>query len=287
MSNNLVSLVATGAIFADCDGTIAPDVEKAHGKCMANVVARLSKQAGIEFSSQFFHQVWEAELGKGILNFTKTYVESLDEESSSLFMKEIESAENGENLYEEEYIRFSKEEANAHYFRIRNGLGDLFKQAAQNSIPVAVLSNAKQRVLEATLFAVFFNAALGSDLSAYLTVVMGKDTIEGCGYKAKPSRQAVFCVKDALEKIIQKPISLDNSIFIGDTENDYRSSRAAGVGRTIACDNFRVAANDAQGPDPSGFLVIGNAVNVIDAIGIYAKNRASHRHGPTPKSSGA
>lgn len=287
MSNNLVSLVATGAIFADCDGTIAPNVEKAHGKCMANVIKRLSQQAGIEYSDQFFQQVWEAELGKGILNFTKTYIDSLDEESSALFMSQIGSVENAENLYEEEYIRFSEDEANASYFEIRKGLADLFKQAAQNKIPVAVLSNANQKVLEATLKAVFRYASLGDDLSTYLAVVIGKDTIEGLGYKAKPSRQAVFCVKDALEKIIQKPISLDNSIFMGDTENDYRASRAAGVGRTIACDNFRVAANDAQGPDPSGFLVIGNEVNILDAIGIYAQNRASHRHGPTPKVAGA
>lgn len=286
MSNNLVSLVSTGAILADCDGTIAPNVEKAHGKCMANVIKRLSQEAGIEYSDQFFQQVWEAELGKGILNFTKSYVDSLDEESASLFMQKISSIENAEILYEDEYIRFSQDRENASYFEIRNGLGDLFKQAAKNSIPVAVLSNANQKVLEATLKAVFKYATLGDDLSIYLGVVMGKDQIEALGYKAKPSRQAVYCVKDALEAKIGKPISLDNSIFLGDTENDYKSSRSAGVGRTIACDN-KVAANDVQGPDASGFLVIGHSVYVIDAIDVYAQNRASHRHGPMPKVAGA
>lgn len=284
MSNNLVSLVSTGAIIADCDGTIAPDVEKAHGICMANVIEDLSRKAGIEYSSQFFQHIWDAELGKGILNFTTNYVDSLDEDSTTLFMQEIESVENAENLYEAEYIRFSEEYANASYFQIRNGLGDLFRQAAQNGIPVAVLSNANQKVLEATLQAVFRHASLGEDLSSYLTVVMGKDTVEGLGYKAKPSRKAVYCVKDALEKRIGKSISLDNSIYIGDTENDYRASYAAGVGRTIACDNFQVAANVVRKPDSSGFLVIGNSASVMEAIRIYAINRAAHRHGPIPES---
>ncbi|MDD3021076.1 MAG: HAD family hydrolase [Alphaproteobacteria bacterium] len=279
MSKNLVSLLSTGIIIADCDGTIAPKVEAAHGLCMANVVKDLSEKAGIEYSQSFFDSVWQAELGKGILNFTKQYVEGLDEESASFFMAQIGDLEKAEGLYEEAYIDFSRDVANSKYFEIRKGLAQLFSEAAANKIPVAVISNANQRVLEATLEAVFkLNGT--PEAVKELTVVMGKNTIEGLGFKAKPHSGAVKCAQAAIEASIGKPVSLDNSIGIGDTMNDYLSFRSANVGRILACDNFKVAAEGMDGPDDSGFLTIGTECNVIDAVTRFAGNRDAHHHSP-------
>lgn len=291
MSKNLVSVLATGMIVADCDGTIAPHVESAHGMCMAHVIKDISKKAGVEYSQSFFDRVWKAELGKGIVNFTNQYIASLDQDSAAQFGKAMGKIENAETQYEDTYIAFSRanpEERffgedqpnpNGHYFEVRKGLVHAFQTAANNGIPVAVISNANQRVLEATLAATFKLAGAPETINA-ITIIKGKNTIEAEGYKAKPDRGAIFCAQKAVEEKIGRTVSLDNSIGLGDTDNDYKAFRSAGVGRIIACDNFKQAANEMDGPDSSGFLTIGKDCSVVDAADLFAKNRDSHHHAP-------
>ncbi|OIN85155.1 MAG: hypothetical protein AUJ12_09810 [Alphaproteobacteria bacterium CG1_02_46_17] len=283
MSKNLVSLLSTGIIIADCDGTIAPKVEAAHGLCMATVVKDLSEKAGIEYSQSFFDSVWQAELGKGILNFTKQYVASLDEDSAALFVSQIGSLENAERLYEETYIAFSLHEENESYFDVRKDLDVLFRQAANSNIPVAVISNANQKVLEATLAAVFKRAGAPEAVTECLTVILGKDTIEALGFKAKPSRGAVLCAQQAVENKIGRPVSLDNSIGLGDTKNDDLSFRSGCVGRIIHCKNFNDVADEMVGPDNSGYLIIGKNCSVTAAVGRFAANRDAHHHATAAK----
>lgn len=278
MSNALRNIVAGGAIIADCDGTIAPIVESAHGLCMSNVVKRASENAGIEYSQSFFDEVWASELGKGILNFTKVYHSSLDPESADRFLSEIGSLEAAEGLYEEEYILFSEQPENSSYFEMRKGLKELFEGAAADGLPVAVLSNANQRVLQATLTATFRLAGMG-DYRDYIPVVMGKDAIEGQGFKAKPDRGAVICVQSKLQDQLGRAISLGNSIGLGDTPNDFKAFRAAGVGRILACENERDEGH-LDGPDVSGYLIVGAGVNVVDAVNRFATSPDAHHRAP-------
>lgn len=280
MTNNLVSLVGGGALILDCDGTIAPHVEQVHGMCVAKAIERLSEQAGLGFSQNAYDQLWHQELGKGIFNFITQYINSLDDESRSAFLAVAKDAKNVELQYEEEYIRFSENPENAHIFVMREGLSKVFETAVQNGIPVSVISNANQRVLEATLRASLKGEGLG-DLSSVFTAVVGKDTVEGNGYKAKPDKGAIICVKEITEKALGgRTVSLANSIGFGDTSSDYTAFRQAGIPRIIACDNFFTAANDVTVPDKEGMLKVGLAHDVSAAVERFWQYPSAHHHSP-------
>lgn len=275
MTKTRTELMSDGAHFFDCDGTISPYVEEAHGLCVAGVFERLIHQAGGRYSPELFHSMWEKELGRGINSFARVFLEAIDEKTAQRIRGnmgfpdgEDELYKAIEALYEEEYIRFSKDPQNAGYYMIRPGLAEIFERAASEKVPIAVISNANQRVLEATLTATLqYAGLLKGNLKDIFAVVMGKDTVESLGGSAKPDPSAIYCVRKAVEEVLKRPISLRNSIGWGDTPSDYKAFSKAGIAWIVACDNsVREAANDGIGsPDEAGMLRVlpGQNVSVV------------------------
>lgn len=273
MAHSYTKLMATGAHILDCDGTIAPYVEEAHGKCVANVLARLVHEQKGHFSQTLYDDIWEQELGRGINNFVRVYLDSIDQDVSCKIKKSLGFADGDdglyvkiEDLYEEEYIRFSEDPQNGDYYRIRPGLKNVFEQATIDGIPVGVISNANQRVVEATLKATLKLAGMAEDgnLASIFTAVVGKDTVIASGAQAKPHPSAVYVLVNQMQQAIGKPIAVANSIGWGDTPTDYKAMGKAGLAWIVACNNHFHPANDLGEPDEGGLLRVGPEQDVTE-----------------------
>jgi phosphoglycolate phosphatase-like HAD superfamily hydrolase len=278
---NLTETSGVGMLVFDCDGTILPYVEKVHALCVAKVIKEASERAGIGYTKIIFNELWQQELGKGIQHFFEKYAENLGGIENKLFMAEIGTVANAERLYEDTYIDFAQQSENSRFFRMRNGLLDVFAAAAKAKVPMAVLSNANERVLRQSLRTGLDLAGQGDvDLKDIFAAVVGKDMVKKDGNQAKPHPSSILSVKSRVEEVTGAPVSLPNSIFFGDTLADYNAAKNAGTGRVIACDNTLEESEGMSGPDQDGFVVVGQHHNLCEALALYQTYPTQRHHDP-------
>lgn len=289
MLQRIPGLLHNGAILLDCDGTIAEMAEEAHVDCVGTAVERVVKDAGLQFSRIVYDQIWEQELGKGILNFLEVY-RSTHKSSARL----MPTASEIEAQYEEIYVQFATDVANRGYYRMHRGFVELFKTAAANGVPVAAVSNAKQRVLNATLSACIreegidnpFAVIVGVDaFSARGYAPKGKEDEIGRTYKGTSYDGGIEILQERLEADYRratepsnsasrnppkKIIHAENCIGGEDTAAGLEALLMSNVGRVIFFNNKASERDVIEGPDDRGVIQISPFHSVMDAIRGFA-----------------
>lgn len=224
---DLASMVGpNGALLFDCDGTLSALIERAHKECIKQTVHTVCMENRIPFDFDQFEVLWTQHLGRGILNFLTHFKLSL----GPAYNLNFPDPEIVEALYERNYIgNFAPATANAHFFRVRRGLISVFKAAVHSGTPAICVSNATQRVLEATL------GALG--LRQYFNLIIGIDTVLKHGYQPKPHGGSYLCGIHLLQEQLEREISLTDSIGYEDTLGGITSLWRAGIGKIVMFDN--------------------------------------------------
>lgn len=223
------------AVLLDCDGTVVPYIELLHKKLFQEATIKLHQVIGIPFDEDLFTTVWNANLGAGIEVFFRSYkdnlppedVEKLDDfcPSVSDFQKIISKIVNIRYWDIVERVTVGQEPEKTDYgrfFQIRPGLRELIEAAQSRNIPVAVISNAGQFALEATLKA---SGIKNIDL------VLGKDTVEDAGYEPKPAGGSYLYGCALLG------VNPEDALGVEDTLTGFKSLIDAGVGTTVFCRN--------------------------------------------------
>jgi len=229
----------------------------------------LHNKASISFDNSLFESVWIAGLGKGINNFYTVYRDSIVDTTARTSLDNVcASADVFEGIYEARYIKIADSVANnkkkyvayyGYFFDLRKGVQKLINAANDKSIPVAVISNAQQATLEATLKA---SGVRGVGL------VIGKDTVESAGYAAKPAGGSYLYGCDLLG------VKPENTLGAEDSNTGYASLVDAGVLTTIFCRNashVTVPAVSKDGTDVDPDIILDRDDCMHDAVVNYFK----------------
>lgn len=255
------------ALLIDCDGTIVPQAETIHQNTAQITLQQIHKEYNVAFNRDTFLSVWFAQLGKGMANFYKCYLKKTPTLSSQMINSSLsDSTQYFEDSYEDNYKTYLKSKTPA----IRKGLADLIKEARKNGLKIAAVSNATQSVLEQTI-----NAC---DLPPF-DLILGKDTVERMGYKAKPDGGSYICACDTLG------IKPEQSIGFEDTLSGYSSLVNANVGLRVYCHNdqnedYETTMTATGLPLPHIVLTFGQCCK--NAVTRYILNQHKNHGDPTP-----
>ena len=233
MVNNTLSSHVSGVLL-DCDGTIFPNVEAAHEHCCGVVFSEALHALNISNDTDLISCVWQDQLGKGINNYFNVLIERFAEEfpDSANSINTLDSNEL-EKSYQYKYISLTQKVAShdptltdleQSFFEPRKGFFDLVQGAKSSGIPVAVVSNATQEVLEATLSTL--------DKSVDFDLIIGSDTVVKNGGKIKPSPDPYIQAMDELD------IDPENAFGYEDTKSGLNSLTDAGVRNRVFCNNM-------------------------------------------------
>jgi beta-phosphoglucomutase-like phosphatase (HAD superfamily) len=224
------------ALLIDCDGTFVLNAEDIHKECVASTMRSVHERNGVPFGENHFDHVWQEQLGRGIGNFYLAYTASVPELKSKLTGNPAERAKNFEADYEACY----KSQLHNNLV-IRYGLAPLVKAAKREGLSVAIVSNARQSILEHT----FACCGMGDDLD----LILGSDTVEAAGYKMKPDGGPYIYACQLLNVDPRDTVGFEDSI------SGYKSLVNAGVGFRVYCQNslsdafdLRAAGNDIPQP---------------------------------------
>jgi|GEM_PF-3360099 len=251
------------AFLFDCDGTIFPNVEKAHeaASCdtLRDAVAAHSKNVDYNLMAT----VWEEELGKGIRNFMQAYLDRHAKEFGETLPL---LAEQLEADYEDAYIQMAHRASlptatptEKHFFDVRHGVKEAVAEGRANGVLMVVASNATQRILDVSISAsgIQFDDVIGSDTATAEGKALGFD------WKPKPEGGPFQC---ALHRHNVNP---DNAIGFEDTGSGMQSLQKAGVTNIVRCKNHAIeikvdqilAANDIKTT-----VSVSTRCNLLDAL---------------------
>ncbi len=225
------------AMLIDCDGTIFPYIELAHEAMACRTMAHMARELGQTSDMSLIKEVWHDTLGKGIRNFFATYMD-VHQEKCNENIAALITPETLESHYEAAYIDFASRarlpdatQEQKDFFRVRNGLPELFDWAHQNGIHVIAVSNATQRILETSL----------SASALKFTDIIGSDTVRAAGYGVKPE-PGPYLFATTKHK-------LDPAQCVGmeDTLSGLHSLHYAGVGTIIRCKNLGIEPREELG----------------------------------------
>ena len=227
------------ALLLDCDGTVAINAEDIHKKCVQQTLEKIFADCGKTMpgpdSAFNFDRVWQEQLGKGIANFYNTFIHPLPEHVKLAVSKNCSNSSEFEKTYEDHYCQLVASGTSG--IQIRPGMKELIQKAKDEGITVMVVSNAKERVLRATLAA--FNLHDGKDEFTFgkLDKIIGIDNIQTAGYEPKPAAGAYLYAMREVEKITGVPCVAENCIGVEDSGTGYASLKAAGIGTIVYCQN--------------------------------------------------
>ena len=218
-------MAISGFLF-DCDGTIFPKVEQSHRAASINAIKTFYLQQNLQFDGQAANKIWSDVLGGGILNFLQTYINRTEN-----FPTNIMTAEELEYDYERSFLdlvrRVNTGEANdteKDFFAVRKGFLPTIQNAYQTSVPVGVISNASQRILEAT-------GSTVPEINQIAGLILGSDTVVAAGGQMKPAPDPF---KQGGEHF---GIDLADAVGYEDSGSGLLSLHHAGVGHIVFCDN--------------------------------------------------
>lgn len=209
-----------GYLF-DCDGSVVKNAELIHGKSVKLTLQDIFRKAGLDLPDDYFENTWVEQLGKGIANFYDTFAGGLDTAHQALVHQFSGHAAGFEQQYEQHYCDWARSgEAG---LIVRKGLGSIVTMANDTNAPFAIISNAKQAVLNATVES--------SKIEGQIALVAGKDTVEAAGYKAKPEAGSYLYGCDTLGLDPARCLGLEDNV------SGLTSLVRAGVGTIIFCQN--------------------------------------------------
>lgn len=245
-------------LLIDCDGTLVPKAELMHEACVERTLQKLHQAHTVSYDREEFHKVWMAGLGKGIGPFYYQYLTHVPGLHEKLGNDIDVLVEMFEAAYEKAYIDFVQIEKP----ELRHGMQDLITESKKHGLPVAIVSNANQAVLEATVYA---SGVRGIDL------IIGKDTVEDQGYQAKPEPGSYLYACDLLGVDVRKAIGLE------DSPSGYKSLQNAGVALKIFCQNT-VDATHYNGTGRMGYDDPDLVVSTLDHLFEKLHGLLTNRH---------
>lgn len=216
------------AVLLDCDGTLVPAAEEVHEECVRQTMREFFGKADIPYTNETedrFKRIWTEGLGKGITNFYVAFEQSCTPQHQAKLSSVISDPLVFEGAYEHRYVTSDL----SALVQVRAGMEKFIDEAKAAGVPVAIVSNAKQKVLEATIRA--------AGLTHKVDLILGKDSVEALGFKAKPDGGSYLCAAELLSSNGGKEIDLGRSVGAEDTKTGLDSLRDAGVGQIIWCNN--------------------------------------------------
>ncbi len=253
-----MSLHKTKGLLIDCDGTIAVDAELHHGEVVRQTLRAIHEAAAVDFSTEYYDQIWLSQLGGGIKNFYNVYATGLNGHATQV-LEICPTPDDFVGRYESHYINAAS--TGEISLLVRRGFGDLIASAKELGVATAVISNANQTVLETTLNAIQIPKP---------DLILGMDTVIRRGYEPKPKPGSYILGTRLLD------VDPKDCIGFEDTFGGIQSLVSAGVGSIVYCHNSDVPlAPDHKNPEIAkkhGFIlkhadvILGQDECVHDAV---------------------
>lgn len=252
----------SGALLIDCDGTLILNAEDMHENCVWETLKKPLLSYGVSESRidilyKEYKAIWEKALGGGIDNFYNTFFSSMTFDIQASLRKGFpQGASVFEKAYEDLYINGSHEG-----LIVRPGMADLLRRAKAEGVPIALVSNAKQSVLEAS--------AKATGLKNYFDIILGKDVVQNMGYTPKPSGGSYILAQKMLYETTGKEVSLADSIGFEDTQTGLHSLKEACVGKIVWCNNgseIQSAIEEPNSTDKHSILVMSPTENILSSL---------------------